>query len=186
MSVNDTGVESERIGLRVTQDDREVRSSFLTPKTKKEQEEELQNKPRTANDVALEDIAETASRLGIDTSNTAPKPRPIPKRIDVASVDPFQAWIGSVGAGVMFVVFWSILNYLMKYYEVHPDPFESSVYVVQRISAVMRTVLLTVFSLMSGITGITTGGLFILGIKSMSARYSIKSESHIESKPENK
>jgi hypothetical protein len=128
-----------------------------------------ENKVWTANEIMQQEIESTAKRLGV--ANEPVGRTPAPKQIlDISTVDPAQAFLGSAGSFVMFAIIWSMTSYVMKYFELHPDPLNSEWYVVQRVSAVIRTVLLTTFALGSGLTGITSLGLFALGVRVIQKR----------------
>lgn len=94
----------------------------------------------------------------------APKPR---APVDISRVNPLSAFFGSVGAGVMCYAAWHVLTGTVAFYTEHP--FESNYYVLVRINAVVRTVLVGIFALASGITGVTSLGLFLLGGRTTAA-----------------
>jgi len=139
------------------------RTSFLPPRANDGGE-----RPATANEIMQSEIEETARRLGVQTEPS--RPRPPPAKIDVATVDPLQALAGSAIGAVMFVLIWGATSSLMNFFQNDPNPFHNDIYVVQRLSAVIRTVLLTVFALLSGISGAATLGLLALAVKSAAAR----------------
>eukprot|EP00184_Porphyridium_aerugineum_P006926 CAMPEP_0184694554 /NCGR_PEP_ID=MMETSP0313-20130426/2462_1 /TAXON_ID=2792 /ORGANISM="Porphyridium aerugineum, Strain SAG 1380-2" /LENGTH=205 /DNA_ID=CAMNT_0027152851 /DNA_START=107 /DNA_END=724 /DNA_ORIENTATION=+ len=152
-----------------TQDDKSTpRSSFF-----KKENADSERKIWTANEIMQQEIESTARRLGVDNEpvGRAPAPKQI---MDISTVDPKQAFLGSVGAFAMFALIGTMTTFMMNYFELHPDPLNSDWYVIQRVSAVIRTVLLTTFALGSGLTGITSLGLFTLGVRVIQKRMSDK------------
>ncbi|KAA8492472.1 hypothetical protein FVE85_7979 [Porphyridium purpureum] len=133
----------------------------------------------TVNDRLEQEIRDTAARLGVEqeTGSSAEKStRSASTPIDLSTIDPAQALLGSFGSGIMFVISWTLTSNIMGYFEERPNVFGSDVYVVTRLSAVLRTVVLTTFSLGSGLTFCTTVGLFLLAVKTFSLRVAPKRE----------
>lgn len=114
--------------------------------------------PRTPNERVMASVRDSMERLGVP-KEAAPPP-PSRKPVDISRVNPFSALLGSAGAGVMFWAAWHVLQGTVAFYMSHP--FESDYYVLVRINAVVRTVLVGMFALASGISGVTSLGLFLL------------------------
>lgn len=115
--------------------------------------------PVSPNERVLAQVEESMRRLGVEAE---PKPAPPPfKPVDISRVNPLSAFAGSAGAALISYVAWEVLQYTIQFYIAHP--FNTDMYIVQRISAIVRTVLVGLFALGSGISGVTSIGLFLLG-----------------------
>ena len=153
--------------FRVKEEEGPKKSFFKIPEEKK---------ILTVNDRLERDIRDTASRLGVDVEQEKDAQRrmeaPTASYMDVSTVDPAQALLGSLGSALLFLVCFGLTSNSMTYFEAHENLFGSDVYIVQRLSAVLRTVVLTTFGLGSGLTACTTIGLLLLSIKSFYLRVS--------------
>lgn len=75
----------------------------------------------------------------------------------ISAVNGFGA--SALSAGMFAALVYFTMN-LIQYYST--EPFQSDVYVVQRLYAVVRTTMVTIFALATGITGVTALGIFAL------------------------
>eukprot|EP00177_Eucheuma_denticulatum_P004088 GFKZ01007401.1.p1 GENE.GFKZ01007401.1~~GFKZ01007401.1.p1 ORF type:complete len:207 (-),score=18.06 GFKZ01007401.1:131-751(-) len=117
----------------------------------------------TPNERVLAQVRDSMRRLGIqDPENLSPAPSStVP--IDISRVNPFSAFLGAGGASVMSYAAWASLIHIITFFVSHP--LTDEIYVVQRITAVVRTCLVCLFALGSGISGVTALGLFLLGLR---------------------
>lgn len=130
----------------------------LAPKTSFFEEELTSKRPLTPNERVMAQIQETMERLGV--SERAPEPPPKRKPIDISRVNPFSALLGAGAAFFISYVTWNLLQSLIYMYLSHPPQFD--LYIIQRISVVIRTALITMLALGSGISGVTGLGLALL------------------------
>lgn len=117
-----------------------------------------QQRIATPNERLLKELEDSINELGLNEPNTAP---PAEKMADYSHVKPWAAFAGSVGAGVIAVTLWYTLQGLVVAYSAHP--LQSEFYVVQRMVAVVRTAVVGLLALASGISGVTSVGLLLLG-----------------------
>lgn len=78
-------------------------------------------------------------------------------------VNPVVTIIGSMVALAMAGGLWYATNYLGEFFAMHP--VESELYIVERIAAVFRNVVIGIVSLASGFFGVTGMGIFMLGVR---------------------
>lgn len=115
--------------------------------------------PRTPNERALDQVRESMKRLGVSEEDSIAPPPPR-KPIDISNVNPLAALSGGIGAAAIAFVLWNMLQISANFFITHP--YESDFYVVARISAVVRTTIVGVLALASGISGVTSVGLTLL------------------------
>lgn len=121
----------------------------------------------TPNERVLSQVRETMRKLGIEENDkTAPIP-PSFTPINISHVNPLGAFVGAGAAAFISYIAWLTLGYTVNFFVTHP--LTDQIYIVQRISAVVRTVLVCLFALGSGISGVTALGLFLLGIRTTAA-----------------
>lgn len=78
-------------------------------------------------------------------------------------VNPVVTIIGAIVALAMAGGLWFLTNYLGEFFALHP--VESELYIVERITAVFRNVVIGLVSLASGFFGVTGMGIFLLGAR---------------------
>ncbi|PXF46640.1 hypothetical protein BWQ96_03629 [Gracilariopsis chorda] len=122
-------------------------------------EKSQQQTSQTPNKRVLQQVRDTMQRLGVEEHPQTPSPRPF-SPIDISSVNPFSPLVGAFGAAFISYAVWSALGYIAFFFASHP--LDDQIYVVQRLSAVVRTGLVCLFALGSGISGVTSLGLFLL------------------------
>jgi Protein of unknown function (DUF3082) len=116
--------------------------------------------PLTPNQRVLVQVRQSMERLGV-LDNDEPVPAPVVRKpVDISRVNPASALLGSVGAFAIFYTAWSTLQFFVQFYLTHP--FETDMYVLRRINAIVRTVLVGIFALASGISFVTSLGLLLL------------------------
>lgn len=121
------------------------------------------------NDRVQQQVLETMRALGLSDTDqsSAPPPRAF-SPIDVSRVHPLSALVGSFGAAGISYAVWSLLQFTVLFFASHPP--STDVYVVTRITAVVRTVLVCLFALGSGISGVTSLGLLMLSFRTAYGR----------------
>lgn len=129
-----------------------VRTSFKAPQVKKGL--------LSPNERILQEVQDTMKRLGVTEKET---PRPAPNYKDYSHVKPLSAFAGAAGSTLVSAALWKLLVTLVALYSQHP--FDSDFYVVTRLVAVVRTAVVGLLSLASGISGVTGVGLFLLGAR---------------------
>lgn len=145
--------------VRFNRDEEQPKKSFFpTP--------EKATSPRSPNERVLDDVRDSMRRLGVSDTPDAPAPRPF-RPIDISRVNPLSAYVGSLGAAAISYCAWIALGYIIHFFLTHP--FTDELYVIQRIGAVVRTALVCLFALGSGISGVTALGLFLLGVRTTAA-----------------
>ena len=82
---------------------------------------------------------------------------------DLNGVNPGVALAGSAFALAVAGGLWALTNFLVEYFVLHP--VESDTFVVERVTAVMRNVIIAIVSLASGFFGVTGLGIFLLGVR---------------------
>ena len=112
----------------------------------------------TPNERIMTDIRDTMERLGVMDTPKEHSPRRI---ADISDVNPLSAFGGALGGALISGALWLLLRFLLEAYITHP--LETDFYVVQRISAIVRTAVVGLLALGSGISGVTSLGLFLLG-----------------------
>ena len=137
------------------------KESAEAPRTSFRQTEKP-NRIQTPNERLLEDVRNAMEELGV-TAVDSTSPPPIKKLSDYSHVRPLPAFAGAAGAAVISVILWQILESLIGLYLSHPPHFD--LYIVQRITGVIRTAVIGLLSLASGISGVTAIGLLLLGGK---------------------
>eukprot|EP00188_Purpureofilum_apyrenoidigerum_P002825 Plantae.Rhodophyta-Purpureofilum_apyrenoidigerum.ctg28857.p1 GENE.Plantae.Rhodophyta-Purpureofilum_apyrenoidigerum.ctg28857~~Plantae.Rhodophyta-Purpureofilum_apyrenoidigerum.ctg28857.p1 ORF type:complete len:236 (+),score=26.91 Plantae.Rhodophyta-Purpureofilum_apyrenoidigerum.ctg28857:57-710(+) len=118
------------------------------------------DKPKTRSQVILEQIEETKKKLGVDEVPVHLRPRPQSKAVDLSKVNALYGFGSSAFTFAIFCALFTFTNVLIQYYST--NPFQSDVYVVNRIYSVVKTAMVTIFSLATGIVGVTSLG--ILGL----------------------
>jgi len=78
-------------------------------------------------------------------------------------VNPGVALAGSAFALAAAGGLWALTNLLAEYFVLHP--VESDAFVVERVTAVMRNVVMGIVALASGFFGVTGLGIFLLGVR---------------------
>lgn len=146
----------DELRVRFNRGEDDTKRSFLPEPTKPVNQ-------ASPNERALAQVRDTMQRLGVqENPEDIPKPRPF-RPIDVSRVNPLSAFAGAAGAAGISYAAWIALAFIANFFVTHP--FTDEIYVVQRIGAVVRTVLVCLFALGSGISGVTGLGLFLLGIR---------------------
>lgn len=115
----------------------------------------------------MQQVRETMARLGAEPE--APQPRPF-NPIDISRINPFSALFGSVAAGGISYGAWLALGGIVAFFVSHP--LDDQIYVVQRLGAVARTILVCLFALGSGMSGVTSLGLGALFVRTSYGRVS--------------
>jgi hypothetical protein len=123
----------------------------------------------TPNARVLAAVRASMERLGVEDVGDGAVRRAPPARkpVDISRVNPLSAAVGGVGAAAMFWAAWTVLQGTVAFYTAHP--FDSDMYVLRRINAVVRTVLVGMLALASGISGVTSLGLFLLSGRTAAA-----------------
>lgn len=121
---------------------------------------ELKTGMLSPNERLLEQVKKSMERLGVTEKID---PAPARKLKDYSHVQPLSAFSGAFGAALISAAIWSLLQVLVKMYALHP--IESDFYVVNRITAVVRTAVVGLLALGSGMSGVTGMGLFLLGFR---------------------
>ncbi len=116
---------------------------------------------QTPNERLLEEVRKTMEELGVTANESTPPPTK--QLADYSHVRPLSAFAGAVGAAIISAVLWQILQTLIAMYIANPPHYD--LYVVQRITGVVRTAVVGLLSLASGISGVTALGLLLLGGK---------------------
>jgi hypothetical protein len=83
--------------------------------------------------------------------------------VDISDVNPVQSLLSGVAALATAYVFWVAVSWAAGSFDKHP--IDSDIYAIQRISTVMRTVVLGSGTLLTGITAFAGVGLLALGGK---------------------
>jgi hypothetical protein len=139
-------------GFRTKEEDDGPKRSFLSvpPPT---------DVPLTPNQRVLAQVRRTMEELGV---SEVEKKKPVvnAKPVDLSHVNPLSALVGSFGAAAIAYAAWHVLMGTANFYATHP--FETEFYVVRRINGIVRTALVGMFALGSGISGVTALGLFLL------------------------
>jgi Protein of unknown function (DUF3082) len=139
-------------GFRTRDADNEPKKSFSTRPPPSDI-------PLTPNQRVLAQVRKTMEELGVSEDEPKPPEKNV-NPVDLSRVNPFSALAGSFGAAVMAYAAWHVLEATANFYVNHP--FDTEFYVVRRINAIVRTALVGIFALASGISGVTALGLFLL------------------------
>lgn len=144
-------------GFRRDEDDTssKTQSTFFPDRKQK-------NAVQSPNDRILEQVRNTMERLGVSEVQTDESPV-ASNHIDISNTNPLSAFAGAGGAAFISFVAWQLLNATVAFAVSHP--LDDQVYVVQRLAAVVRTTLVCLFALGSGISGVTGLGLALLGLR---------------------
>lgn len=133
----------------------------------------------TPNERVLRQVQETMDRLGVSTDPPAPSP---PRRlVDISNVNPANAFLGATGAAVLSFAAWNMLITTVRFAASHP--MNDQVYVVQRVTVVIRTALVSLFALASGFSAVTSLGLTLLGLRTSFAAITGEFEKSSEVEP---
>ena len=104
-----------------------------------------------------------SSSFKSDTTDAERQAR-IAEARNLNGVNPVVALAGSVFALGAAAGLWALTNFLAEYFVLHPIE-EETVYVVARITAVFRNVVMGLVALASGFFGVTGLGIFLLGVR---------------------
>lgn len=143
--------EEERGGLRFRKED-----EYAKPRTSFRVSSES-SRILSPNERLLERVQESMERLGVADSHRDASSR---KFVDISQVNPLGALSGAAGAALISFAAWTALRALVAAYVAHP--METDFYVVQRVSAIVRTAVVGLLALASGISGVTSLGLLLL------------------------
>lgn len=133
----------------------------------------------TPNARILKQVQETMDRLGV--SKTPPAPAPPRRPIDISGVNPASAFLGAAGAAICSYAAWYMLNSTIRFAVLHP--MDEQIYIVQRVTTVIRTALVSLFALASGFSGVTSLGLTLLGLRTSYAAITGEFVKSSKSKP---
>lgn len=148
--------------LAVGNDSDQERANILTPNTR-----------------LLLQVRDTMERLGVNSDQ--PTPLPLTRETpDFSKINPLSAFAGSAGAALISVIVWRLLNATARFAATHP--LDEQIYIVQRLAVVVRTCLVCLFALGSGISGVTSLGLLLLAFRTSYAV--IAPESSTKTNPE--
>lgn len=121
----------------------------------------------TPNDRVMQQVRQTMQQLGISDDDVAEgreaavkKPKTIE---EMAGINPLSPLAGAAGAAVMSAAAWQMLLATVNFAAMHP--MDDRIYIVQRVAVVIRTTLVCLFALGSGISGVTSVGLFLVGLR---------------------
>lgn len=123
----------------------------------------------TPNERVLAQVRDSMRRLGVADSDSSSPPPPSFVPIDISRINPLSAYAGAAGAALISYVAWSMLNFIVLFFYAHP--LTDEIYVVQRLGAVVRISLVCLFALGTGISGVTSLGLLLLGAKTTVAAF---------------
>lgn len=121
--------------------------------------------PSTPNERAAAAVAETMERLGVAAAAApvTPVTRGPGRRVDLRTVNGGGAVAGAVGAAAIFWALWTATTWLASWYGAHPVSDDGvGGYAVARISVVVRTAVVGLVALASGMSGVTGVGLALL------------------------
>ena len=90
-------------------------------------------------------------------------PKPEKKAIDLNGIQPSMLLLGGASYALFSTLAWQGTNAAGAYFA--ENPFESSFYVVQRLSSIARVVVVSLGSLGTGITGIAAVGQIALAVQ---------------------
>lgn len=113
------------------------------------------------NERVLKQVRESMDRLGI---KDVPPPTPPPPRfVDISNANPASTFLGASVAALLSFAAWNMLNNAVHFAVTHP--MDDQIYIVQRVTVVIRTALVSLFALASGFSGVTSLGLFLLTLR---------------------
>lgn len=118
---------------------------------------------QSPNDRVLGQVRDTMDRLGVSATPPDTSPTITRDYIDISKANPLSAFVGAAGAAFISFVAWQFLNGTIEFSLSHP--VNDQIYVVQRVAGVVRTTLVCIFALGSGISGVTGLGLALLGFR---------------------
>lgn len=150
---------------RFSREDANVRRSFFNEPTVERVE--------TPNERVMRQVRDTMQQLGV-ADNTANNPvvanTPARSVKDMGNVNPLSALAGAGGAALISAFCWTMLNATIQFALAHP--MDDRIYIVQRVTVVIRTTLVYLFALGGGISGVTSVGLLLLFGRLLVARVS--------------
>ena len=112
----------------------------------------------TINDKLLAEIEEAKKGFRVEAPQVDER-----EDVDISDVNPVQSVLSGVAALATAYVFWLAVGFAAESFAEHP--VDSEIYAIQRISTVMRTVVLGLGTLLTGITAFAGVGLLALGGK---------------------
>ena len=112
----------------------------------------------TVNDKLLAEIEEAKKGFRVEAPQVDER-----EDVDISDVNPVQSVLSGVAALATAYVFWLAVGFAANSFAEHP--VDSDIYAIQRISTVMRTVVLGLGTLLTGITAFAGVGLLALGGK---------------------
>jgi hypothetical protein len=112
----------------------------------------------TVNDKLLAEIEEAKKGFRVEAPQVDER-----EDVDISDVNPIQSVLSGVAALATAYVFWLAVGFAANSFAEHP--VDSDIYAIQRISTVMRTVVLGLGTLLTGITAFAGVGLLALGGK---------------------
>lgn len=108
-----------------------------------------------------------ASKYSFDSFRTrktdAEREAAIQEARNLNGVNPVVTTVGGLVALAGAYALWTATNYVVAFFTLHP--IDSDFYVVERVQAVVRNVVIGLFSLASGFFGVTGMGILLLGIR---------------------
>lgn len=126
--------------------------------------------PNTPNDRILAQVRESMERLGVsDRTQPDTSFRKTYSPVDISRVSPFSAILGAIGAFGISAATWHTMTWFIAFVVQHP--LTDEIYIVQRLSVVVRTALVCLLALASGISGVTGLGLFLLSGRTTIGRF---------------
>lgn len=121
-------------------------------------------KAPSPNDRVLEQVIQTMDKLGVkEEKQVSQIPTNIASIQDLSRGNPWSALLGSAGAAIMSAAAWRMLTAVVAFAVLHP--MDDRIYIIQRITVVIRTALVCIFALGSGISGVTSLGLLLLSFR---------------------
>eukprot|EP00871_Galdieria_phlegrea_P003757 jgi/Galph1/4382/GphlegSOOS_G3096.1 len=121
-----------------------------------------EKKVQSINDKLKKEIEETKRKLGIQERQL--ENAEVSQNLSVEDLSLTSCFVASTLASLLALVLIGFAHNVFSYYESHPV-VNSDVYVVQRLSAVMRTVLIGFSTLAAGLVSVTALGLILLSLQ---------------------
>lgn len=168
--------------LNVSQGEKEDSSSAKLVDVDSEEEQEqtgVMAATNTINERLMEEVKEATNqetggakssvgkKLGFDAFRSEKtedeREAAIAEARNLNGVNPGVALAGSAFALAAAAGLWALTNFLAEYFVLHP--VESDAFVVERVTAVMRNVIMGIVALASGFFGVTGLGIFLLGVR---------------------
>lgn len=87
----------------------------------------------------------------------------VPKKEDLNGIQPLKPFVFSVGAAAMSFAAWQASTYLAAHFAI--QFIDSELYPVQRVAIVGRNLIVGIFTLFTGFSGVIAVGLILLGIQ---------------------